>query len=88
MNARDDIERPSRAEIETLCLLYAISAGPCTVVELAVRLGFGESVAGVIREALESQGAAGTIEFSGNIVRISNAGAESLRRRLVELDVA
>lgn len=80
--------RPSRAEIELLCILSAIAAGPCSAVELAERLGLAPELAAAVEQASTPAVAVGHLELREGVLSVTDAGRERLRIRLSELGVA
>lgn len=80
------VARPSREEIESLCLLFLVERGPCSVSELAERLGVSSDAGDAIERAVEPLVTAGRLELRGAQVLLTAAGREWRDRRLSELD--
>ena len=78
--------RLSRAEIETLCVLYSIGTG-CEVPELTARLGLSSALAPVVAEAVAELVRAGDITVDSDLVTLSAAGRERLDAQLSRLGV-
>jgi len=86
--ALEEDRGPSRAEIETLCVLHAVGELGCRVGELPARLGLSSSLTATIKAAIEPLVAAGWLKVEDDLITATAAGAEHLRRRLAELGAA
>jgi DNA-binding IclR family transcriptional regulator len=73
--------RPSRAEIERLCLLKAIGDGS-SLSAVAQNLGLSPQLAHAIRHALQTLIEAGFVEASGDRVSPTEEGVRYLRERV------
>lgn len=86
MNA--DAPRPSREEIENLCLLCAVEPNGCTTADLGARLGLSPELAPAVEEAIGPLLAAGMLDDRDGMVVPTQAGRAWLRRRLLEFRVS
>jgi hypothetical protein len=73
--------RPTRAEIETLCMLHAVGDG-CCVEELAKRVGLTGDLACVVTEAIEPLFQSGWLVDLDGVLRVTDAGSQHLRSSL------
>jgi predicted ArsR family transcriptional regulator len=90
-NSKDTNEprRPSREEIETLCILHAVAANnAATFSDLADALGLSRDLAAAVERALEPLVARDLLAVHDGLVRSTPTGEGWLLRRLVELGVA
>ncbi len=79
------VARPSRAEIETLCILDVVGRGDGTSADLAEGLGVARELAPAIEEALGPLVALGHLDVGDAGVSLTKAGREWLQQRLSEL---
>jgi len=79
------VAKPSRAEIESLCIVHVVSAKARSFVELAKSLGLSSDLAGVMEEAVSPLVEAGRLEVVDGEVRATELGRNWLRNRLSEL---
>lgn len=79
---------PSREEIETLCILHAVSARGCSVADLPARFGISSALESALLGALDPLVARGWITVEGGRVSRTQAGSDRLVGRLGELGVA
>jgi hypothetical protein len=79
---------PSRADIETLCLLYAVGVAGRTAEELAHRLGLAAGLAGAVGEAAGTLIDGGWLEAHGDRFVLTVEGRNHLVRRLAGLGVS
>lgn len=84
-NGRDKVARPSRAEIESLCLLDVIGDSGATVGEVTARLGFPPELASATEQAILALVGRGYVEVGATRVDVTEAGRTWMRRRLSEL---
>ena len=77
--------RPSRAEIETLCLLGVAELGDCQIAELTTRLGLAAELAPAITEAIQPLVKNGQLDICDGIVSLTEVGRTRLRTRLAEV---
>ena len=77
--------RPSREEIERLCLAYALEAGGCTVGDLAERLGLARELGTAVEHAIAPLVAEGHLAVNDHGVSLSRSGGDWLQRRLTAL---
>lgn len=71
-------DAPSRAEIETLCILDAIGTG-CYQYDLARRLGFSPELAAAVATSVEPLRDAGLVELRDGQVFLTEAGSAWLK---------
>lgn len=71
--------KPSRDEIESLCILHVIALGPHNDVELATRLGLSAALAPAVGEAVQRLVDAGWVE--GEPKHLTEAGRQRLAAR-------
>lgn len=83
----DRIEPPSRAEIETLCLVYLARGTGCSLGDMAEGLGLSRDLARVLEDAISPLMAAGRLEERDGIILATEAGKSWLRDRLSKLGV-
>ena len=81
------IHKPSRGEIETLCVLDAVGTSGCRVGDLAARLGLSATLAAVVAQGMERVIFAGLLERDEESFRLTKQGCEMLTRTLAELDL-
>lgn len=79
------IHKPSRGEIETLCVLHAVGASGCRVGDLVARLGLSASLASVVAQGMERVIFSGLLERDEEWFRLTKPGREMLTKRLAEL---
>lgn len=77
--------RPSRQEIEALCILHAIGDDGCEAHALAGRLGFPNTLANTISLGASSLVEQGLVCVEAARFSRSDKGARWLRERLAEL---
>lgn len=82
---RAEVARPSRAEIESLCILDVAGRGDGTLADLAERLGVARELAPAIEEAIGPLVALGHLDVGDVGVSLTKAGRDWLQRRLSEL---
>lgn len=80
--------KPSRAEIETLCVLYALGTRERTVRELIARLGVRTERISIVAGALAPLVASGWIAQDGEVLRRTDAGRDHLDASLQRFGVA
>ena len=80
--------KPSRGEIETLCVLHVVGSSGCQAGDLAIRLGLSATLAGVVAEGMERLIMAGLLERVEERFMVTDAGRKKLRTRLAELGLA
>ncbi|HMR75543.1 MAG TPA: hypothetical protein PKD61_10530, partial [Polyangiaceae bacterium] len=76
-----EIRRPSRAEIESLCIVHAIGQTGCTLGNLPARLGLCPTLAPAMKEAVAPLVAAGHVELRDDTVCATPAGWVWLQSR-------
>jgi hypothetical protein len=81
------VVNPSRAEIESLCIVHVASTGAHSFVELANSLGLSSELAGAMERAVAPLVEAGRLEVVEGRVRATELGRIWLKNRLTELDV-
>jgi hypothetical protein len=81
----DKVARPSRAEIESLCLLDVIGDGGTTVGELTARLGLPPELGSVIDQAILALVGRGYVTVGATQVSVTDAGRAWMERRVSEL---
>ena len=79
-----DNSKPTREDIETLCLLHLIGWSHCTEAELTRRLGFADSLTPAVRAAIEPLVVRGWVVHDGDAMRRTAEGAEHLEARVAE----
>jgi hypothetical protein len=79
------INKLSRAEIETLCVLHAVGPSGCWVGDLTARLGLSASLALVVAQGMERIVFSGLLERDEEWFRLTRPGREMLGKRLAEL---
>jgi hypothetical protein len=79
--------RPSREEIEYLCLVHAVGPDGCATPKLAQRLGLSPELSQCIDEAVVVLLQDGRLESSCDSLTVTAAGREWLQRRLAELGI-
>jgi hypothetical protein len=84
-NGRDKVARPSRAEIESLCLLEVIGDGGTTLGEVTARLGFPPALVSATEQAILALVGRGYVAVGATRVDVTEAGRTWMRRRLSEL---
>ncbi|MEO7328127.1 MAG: hypothetical protein ABI193_06090 [Minicystis sp.] len=82
-----DVRKPTREEIETLCVLHAVGHRACSLVQLASCLGLAPSLAPAIKVAIEALTGAGWLILAGEMVSRTDEGGAYLAARLEELQV-
>lgn len=80
--------KPSRGEIETLCVLHAVGSSGCQEGDLAARLGLSATLAGVVAEGMERLIIVGLLQRVDDRFTLTDAGRKKLRTRLAELALA
>ncbi len=85
----DDVPGPSRAEIETLLVLYVVGSDGCACDELASRLGLSQTLSHAVANGLGFLVLAGWLEQdeTENRFSLTEAGRLKLTSRLAELGV-
>lgn len=78
---------PSREEIETLCLLYAVGEGRRSLTDLTSRLGLSPALVGAVTESIQPLVTAELLELDEQGVTRTDAGARHLDDRLRGLGV-
>ena len=71
--------KPTRGEIETLCMLFAVGDG-CTTGELTARLGLSPTIADAVGSAATTLVEGGLLRVDGESFRITDAGRAALVR--------
>jgi hypothetical protein len=84
---QDEIARPSRAEIETLCLLDVVGQGEATLGDLTERLGLARELWQAVEWAILPLVARGHLEVREERVSLAEGGRAWLEHRLAELGV-
>lgn len=77
--------RPSRAEAETLLLLYAVGPGGCDVEELTGRLGLVDQQRAAVAWAVDRVGAQGLLSDEAGRIGVTELGLLRLRDAFVGL---
>jgi len=72
----------SRSDIESLCILSAISGHGSSTAELPTRLGLSPSLVAVVVEAIGPLIATGHIELGNDRITVTTAGTDWLNARL------
>lgn len=85
MAKQDEIARPSRAEIETLCLLDVVGEGESTLGDLTERLGLARELWQAVEWAILPLVSRGHLEVREERVSRTEAGRAWLEQRLVAL---
>ena len=80
--------KPSRGEIETLCVLHAVGSSGCQEGDLAARLGLSATLAGAVAEGMDRLITAGLLERVDARFSLTDAGRNKLKTRLAELALA
>lgn len=80
--------RPSRAEIESLCILEAVGPDGCTSTQLAERLGLSPALADAVAEAAADLEASGWLSLEEERICRTDEGQAHLQARLQALGVA
>ena len=80
-------KRPSRAEIEGLCILHAVGPDGCPESDLAGRLGLSPALAGAAIRSIGSLVDAGWLAQEDNRISLTGAGRAWLEERLSQLRV-
>lgn len=84
--ASEDGEKsaPSRAEIETLCILHAIGPRGCYAMNLAELLGLSPELALAVADGVEPLVASGwvDVDVQGERFSLTDAGRDLLKTRL------
>lgn len=83
-----EICKPSRGEIETLCVLHAVGSSGCPERDLAARLGLSATLAGAVAVGMDRLITAGLLERVEERFSLTAAGRNKLRTRLAELVLA
>lgn len=81
----DSIHKPSRGEIETLCILHAVGPSGCRAGDLAARLGLSPTLASVVVHGIERMIFGGLLDQDDEWFRLTERGRETLTKRLAEL---
>lgn len=84
---RHEVERPSRAEIEGLCLVHLATGAGCSLGDLAEGLGLSRDLARALEDAVAPLIAEGRLEERDGIVLATEAGKTWLRDRLSQFGV-
>ena len=88
MNARVKLMaglRPSRAEVETLLLLYAVGPGGCDLEELTGRLGLVDQQQAAVAWAVDRVGSQGLLSEDAGCIGVTELGLQRLRSAIVGL---
>ena len=79
----------SRAEVETLCVLYVVGAHGCPALELAPRLGLSQSLAEDVAEGMNALVLMGLLDRTEDArFLVTAAGRSRLEGTLAELRLA
>ncbi len=81
------VPRPSREEIESLCVLHAVGSGGCSTADLAAGLGFSRELGRTLDRAVQQLVASGCLEVRSEGIFVSSGGNEWMRSRLAALGV-
>ena len=76
---------PTRAEIESMCVLWALAEGPCSLPELAVRLGLGSELGEVLETELAELSATEHWAIEARVVSATPQGFAWLDARVAAL---
>lgn len=74
--------RPSREDIECLCILHAVGKGGCFVADLAGLLGLSPGLSPAISEGIKPLIAAGWLQLHDDRLTRTDQGAAWLQDRL------
>jgi hypothetical protein len=83
----EDVVRPTREEIERLCLLHVVADGASSGKEIAEALGLARELAPALELAIQPCIDAGQMEHVGAMVRVTETGRDWMVTRLSELGV-
>ncbi len=75
---------PSREEIETLCILYAVGTNGCNERELVTRLGLSHTLTSAVIESIQPLLVANRVVLDEGRIACTDAGHQWLRERLAK----
>ena len=79
---------PSRAEVETLCLLHAVGPAGCPTSDLAGRLGLSTGLRSAVEAAAQTLEGSGWLTIEDGQITRTTAGERHLAERLTAFGVA
>ena len=82
----DEIPRPSREDIETLCILHAVGEG-CEAVELAERLGLSSDLAAAVATCIAPLIVRHLVTSRDGIVAVTDEGNAWMKARLAQAQI-
>lgn len=83
MDSGEQLERPSREEIESMCIVHAVGADGCSSDGLAERLGLSREHGMFLEQAIGPLVARGLLELRDGRVWSTEAGRKWLDERRV-----
>jgi hypothetical protein len=86
-DSEDNKSRPSREEIETLCILHAVGGVGCDAGDLSVRLGLSTTLASAVAESIQPLVAEGLLQNEDGWIERTDGGDRRLTARLAALGV-
>lgn len=81
--ARDGAARPSRSEIERMCVVHVVGPAGCSLEELAERLGLSRALGPVLNEAIRPLLTGGHLAMRDDLVSATEAGLLWLETKLL-----
>ena len=81
-----EVARPSRADVETLCVLHVVDRGHTTAAAVTEGMGLARELTPAIEREIETIVALGHLAVAEGGVSLRGTGREWLLRRLAELE--